>query len=167
MTSQQPVRATPESSTEFDRIEDALAGGLNPEATFLRLQIEQWTLDEAPLAAALFNDIHRALYCEDRLRRGTLDVGDRRVRLSDLDAPTLAVANVRDDVAPPAAMRPFLEAIAATDERLIEYPGDAGVVLQLGVLLGRTAHAVVWPELVRWIGAHEAGVGAPALASGR
>jgi polyhydroxyalkanoate synthase len=39
--------------------------------------------------------------------------------------------------------------------RLIEYPGEIGVGLQhLGVLIGRQAHARVWPEIISWLKAH-------------
>jgi polyhydroxyalkanoate synthase len=36
--------------------------------------------------------------------------------------------------------------------RLIEYPGEIGVGLQhLAILVGRQAHATVWPEVISWL----------------
>jgi poly[(R)-3-hydroxyalkanoate] polymerase subunit PhaC len=36
--------------------------------------------------------------------------------------------------------------------RIIEYPGEVGVCLQhLGILVGRQAHAAVWPEIISWL----------------
>src|SRR6516162_6393036 len=41
------------------------------------------------------------------------------------------------------------------DTRLIEYPGETGVGLQhLAILVGRHAHAAVWPEVISWLYAH-------------
>jgi polyhydroxyalkanoate synthase len=41
------------------------------------------------------------------------------------------------------------------DVRIVEYPGEVGVCLQhLGILIGRKAHAQVWPEIIFWIEAH-------------
>ena len=42
--------------------------------------------------------------------------------------------------------------MATTDVRIIEYPGETGVCLQhLGFLIGRKAHAELWPEIMSWI----------------
>jgi polyhydroxyalkanoate synthase len=43
-----------------------------------------------------------------------------------------------------------------TDARIIKYPGETGVGLQhLGVLVGRQAHARVWPEIIAWLKGHK------------
>jgi polyhydroxyalkanoate synthase len=42
----------------------------------------------------------------------------------------------------------------AENVRIIEYPGESGVSLQhLGILVGRQAHADVWPEIIYWLNA--------------
>jgi len=47
---------------------------------------------------------------------------------------------------------PFVEALGTSNARIIAYPGETGVALQhLGPLIGREAHALVWPEIVSWI----------------
>jgi polyhydroxyalkanoate synthase len=47
---------------------------------------------------------------------------------------------------------PFVEALGTSNARIIAYPGETGVALQhLGPLIGRAAHALVWPEIVSWI----------------
>jgi hypothetical protein len=39
--------------------------------------------------------------------------------------------------------------------RIIEYKGEIGVGLQhLGILVGRQAHARVWPEIIAWLKGH-------------
>jgi polyhydroxyalkanoate synthase len=66
--------------------------------------------------------------------------------------PTLAVVNMADDVAPPATVRPFADAMEPDKARVIEYPGEVGVSLQhLGILIGRKAHAHVWPQIMSWL----------------
>jgi len=58
-------------------------------------------------------------------------------------------------VAPLASLKPCFEAMPVMDVRIIEYPGEIGVGLQhLGVLIGRQAHAKVWPEIMAWIKKH-------------
>ena len=77
--------------------------------------------------------------------------------------PTLAVVNMADDVAPLASINPFIDAMPIKNARIIEYPGEVGVCLQhLGILVGRQAHAQVWPQIISWLRSHTGEVGAVA-----
>lgn len=139
----------------WSRLLDAAATTADRRASDLRRHIERWALDEVPLSGKLVQDIFVMLYLENRLCEETLEFGGRTVGPSSLRVQTLAIANANDDVAPPATVRPFAEAAKNADVRLIDYPGESGVVLQhLGVLVGRDAHARIWPEIVSWMKTH-------------
>ena len=72
-----------------------------------------------------------------------------------LSVPMLAVVNTADDVAPLASVKPFIEAMPTSDVRIIQFPGETGVGLQhLGILVGRQAHAQLWPEIIIWLNSH-------------
>jgi len=72
-----------------------------------------------------------------------------------LSVPTLTVVNMADDVAPLTSVKPFVDAMAEKNARIIEYPGEVGVCLQhLGVLVGREARAQVWRQIISWLGSH-------------
>jgi poly[(R)-3-hydroxyalkanoate] polymerase subunit PhaC len=76
----------------------------------------------------------------------------------------LAVVNPADEVAPEESVAPFLDALPHRDVRLIIYPGEFGVGFQhLGILVGRKAHAEVWPEIVSWLENHPKPKGVGAL----
>jgi polyhydroxyalkanoate synthase len=136
----------------WSRLMDAAASAADPRATDLRRRIERWALDEFPLSGQLVREVFLHLYLENRLCQRTLAIGGRTVDPARIRLPTLAVANAIDDIAPPASMAPFLDAMAGAETRLIEYPGEAGVVLQhLGVLVGHHALTRVWPEITTWI----------------
>jgi polyhydroxyalkanoate synthase len=77
----------------------------------------------------------------------------QRLRCSSGKAPvTIAVVNTADEVAPSASIKPFTDAMLVENVRIIEYPGEVGVSLQhLGILLGRQAHAEVWPKIISWL----------------
>jgi len=53
----------------------------------------------------------------------------------------------------PAAVGAALHDIAPSRrQRLLRYHGDRGVSLQhVGVLVGTTAHRLIWPVILRWI----------------
>ena len=89
---------------------------------------------------------------ENRFCRGALTVDGRPVGPSDAAVPTLVVINSTDEVAPLSSVKPFLDQLPSAQTRVIQYPGEVGVVLQhLGILIGREAHAQVWPEIISWI----------------
>ncbi len=139
----------------WSRLLDAAASAADARAAELRLRIECWTLDEVPLSGKLFHDIFLRLYRENRLCRGRLAIRGRVIRPSRLRLPILAVANAKDEVAPPATVAPFLEAMPGAETGLIEYPGEPGVVLQhLGILVGHDAFEGIWPEILAWIKRH-------------
>jgi polyhydroxyalkanoate synthase len=121
----------------------------------IHARVERWALDEAALPGKLVHQIIEWLYRENRFCRGALKVHNTVVGPSTLSVPTVAVVNAADAIAPLASLKPFMDAVAAEKARVIEYPGEVGVCLQhLGVLIGRQAHAHVWPEIVSWLNSH-------------
>jgi polyhydroxyalkanoate synthase subunit PhaC len=131
---------------------DAALSATDPQAMDTHARVERWALDEVPLPGKLVHQIIEWLYRENRLCRGTLEVRGALVRPSDLTVPTLAVVNLADEVAPLASIKPFMDAIPAKPARIIEYRAELGVCLQhLGVLVGRQAYAVIWPEITSWL----------------
>ncbi len=139
----------------WDRLIDAAQNLADRRTMEIHARIERWALDEVALPGRLVRQIVEDLYRDDRLFRGTLTVGDAVVGPARLTAPTLAVVNTRDDVAPPAAIEPFIAALPARNGRIIHYAGEAGVGLQhLGILVGRGALAEVWPQIISWLRQH-------------
>ena len=135
----------------WSRMIDAATSLDDLEAIALHLRVARWAFDEAPLPGRLVNEILQWLYREDRLCKGTLPVRGRAVGARDLVAPTLAVVDAADELAPRATVTPFLEK-APADSRVLEYPGEPGVALQhLALLVGRRARAQLWPQIVAWL----------------
>jgi polyhydroxyalkanoate synthase len=139
----------------WSRLVDAAMSIGDARALDIHARIERWALDEAPLPGKLVHQIVKWLYRENRFCRGTLTVLNRTIGPSCLDLPTLAVVNMADEVAPLASIEPLLDAMPTTDVSVIKYAGEAGVALQhLGILVGREAHARVWPNILAWLAAH-------------
>ena len=136
----------------WSRLMDAAFSITDHHALDIHARVERWALDEIPLPGRLVYQIVEWLYRENRFCRGALKLGKTLVGPCDLSIPTLAVVNTADEVAPVASIKPFIDAMLAENVRIIEYPGEVGVSLQhLGILVGRQAHAEVWPEIVSWL----------------
>jgi polyhydroxyalkanoate synthase len=124
----------------------------NPDATALHMRVERWTHDEFPLPGRLFTEVVEWLYREDQFMRGTLRIGTRQIGPKDLRPPLLNVIDPRSAVTPPCSVLPFHEAAASQTKRVLRYEGDIGVSLQhVGVLVGASAHAKIWPEIFTWL----------------
>jgi len=136
----------------WSRLVDAALSLTDRHALEIHARIERWALDEVALPGKLVHQIVEWLYRENRLCRGALQIGDTLVGPSSLSAPTLAIVNMADEVAPLASLKPFTDAMPGKNARIIEYPGEAGVCLQhLGILVGREARAKVWPHIISWL----------------
>jgi polyhydroxyalkanoate synthase len=139
----------------WSRMRDAFLSVSDSAALEIHARVERWILDEVSLPGKLVHQILQWLYRENRFCRGNLQIHETLVGPSKLAVPTLAVVNLADEVAPLASLKPCFEAMPVTDVRIIEYPGEIGVGLQhIGVLIGRQAHAKVWPEIMAWIKKH-------------
>lgn len=140
----------------WSRFVDGYLSANDREAYDTHVRVERWALDEVPLSARLMREVLRELYCENRLCRETLVIEGRALGPSRLGAPTLAVVNTADALAPRASMAPFLDAASNAHVSLIEHPGEVGVGFQhLAILIGRRAHAETWPEILAWLRVHE------------
>jgi polyhydroxyalkanoate synthase subunit PhaC len=149
--SQLSALADPETFV-LSRLFDATFSSADPLAWDIHMRVERWALDEVPLSGKLVHEILQWLYRENRFCRGTLPVRERTVGPSDLRLQMLAVVNPVDEIAPPASVIPFIDAMPGQDVRVLEYPGEIGVGLQhLGILVGRRAYTHVWPEIISWL----------------
>lgn len=124
----------------------------DPQALATHMQVERWTHDEFALPGRLFGDIVESLYRRDELMQDQLEIGGRRIGPQDLRTPLLSVVDPRSKLIPPAAVLPFHEAAASPRKEVLHYAGDVGVNLQhVGVLVGRSAHARLWPAVFAWL----------------
>lgn len=135
-----------------ERWQDWLRSLPTAEARRTHMQVERWSLDEMPLARQLVEDLVRRLYHGDALLRGTLRVGNLTASARAIVAPLLVVGDRMCPVVPPASVLPFYERVASAEKRWLWYDGDVGVAIRhVGMLVGRNAHALLWPQIMEWI----------------
>ena len=145
---------------QWERMLDRSMSLFNPQAMATHMRVERWTHDEFPLPGQLFVDLVESLYRKDELMQGKLNVGSRRIGPKDLRTPLVSVADPRSKVIPPQSVLPFHDAAASPAKLLLEYGGDVGVNLQhVGVLVGHSAHARIWPAIFDWLEAQRAADG--------
>lgn len=151
LLSQLCALASPETFV-WSRFMDAALSIGDLEALKINGRVERWSLDELALPGRLIGEIFQWLYREDRFYRGTLRIEAKKLGPSSLRLPTLAVVNAADKIAPAASITPFIAAMPEKNKHLIGYSGEFGVGMQhLALLVGRKAHALIWPEIIAWL----------------
>jgi polyhydroxyalkanoate synthase len=79
--------------------------------------LELWNRDNVPIAGSFYRTLIEDLYRGDRLARGELEVGGRRVDLGAIGVPTLVISTEDDAICLPAQATALLEKIAPAAER--------------------------------------------------
>ncbi|NIA52124.1 alpha/beta fold hydrolase [Massilia sp. TW-1] len=137
---------------QWERWADRWLSLADPQALTTHMRVERWTHDEFPLPGRLFTEIVESLYRNDSFMQGRLVVGGRTIGPGDLRSPLLSVVDSRSKLIPPEALVPFHDATANPRKQVLHYEGDVGVNLQhVGVLVGRNAHARIWPQIFDWL----------------
>jgi polyhydroxyalkanoate synthase len=148
------VTASPESFVWW-RWRDRIASLADPEALRTHFLVERWTFDESAMPGGLFADLVE-LYHKDHFMRGTLDAGGRTAAARNVTSPVLAVVDPESDLVPPSSVMPFLDTLPIRNWTLLHYEGDTGIALRhVGVLVGRNAHRILWPDILAWVSTRE------------
>ena len=135
-----------------ERALDAALSVTDPVRLRTHLLVERWTLDELALPRRFVAELAVQCVREDRFVRGALEIRGRIAAPSNVDAPLVCVMDNGCPLVPPAAMLPFLDAVASRDKTVLAYEREVGVALQhVGPLVGRGAHARLWPRILDWI----------------
>jgi len=152
--SQLSALASPETFI-WSRLIDHAFSSLDIKAAEICLRVERWALDEVALPGLFVRQVVQWLYQEDQFCHGALRIRGRPAGPVAVTAPTLAVINTADMIAPRASVAPFLDRMPVGDVRLLEFTGEIGVGLQhVALLVGPRAQAEIWPAIVGWIGEH-------------
>ncbi len=157
LLTQMSALASPDTFV-WSRLTDAALSVADHTALETHARVERWALD-VPLPGKFVHQLIEWLYREDRFCRGQLRI-DKLIGPQSVSAPTLAIVNTADDIAPLEAVKPFVDSLATRDASIIEYPGEIGVGLQhLGPLIRRRARATIWPAIICWMDRRRQGGG--------
>lgn len=113
-------------------------------ANFIRM--EKWILDSPDQAGEAFRKFIKDLYQENKLIKGTLKIGDRRVDLNNITVPVLTIYGEEDHIVPEAATIPFNDYIGSEDKELVAYP-----VGHIGMYVSSKSQNMIAPKIAEWL----------------
>jgi len=112
--------------------------------TFVRM--ERWIFDSPDLAGAALREFVGWFYQENRLLRGTLQIGGRNVDLKSLRQPVLNIYGARDHLVPPASSAALEHLIGSSD-----YTGRELDLGHIGMYVSRRSQQQVPPLIAGWL----------------
>jgi polyhydroxyalkanoate synthase len=120
----------------------------NPEYVAGFAALNKWANEYLPFPGEFFRQWVRDFYQQNKLIKGELTVAGRRVDLGAIRCPVLAVGAREDNIAPPASVRPLIDAVSSHDKEYVELPGG-----HISLIAGRGASVHCWPKVASWLAA--------------
>jgi len=111
--------------------------------------MDTWARDQIPFAGACIAQTTRLLSRQNAFAKGTLRLGGRTVRVSDITCPFLNVIAEHDHLVPVGAAAPLTRGVGSKDVEELRL--SAGHV---GLFVGRSGQKVTLPKVADWIRRH-------------
>jgi polyhydroxyalkanoate synthase len=112
------------------------------------MRVERWIYDSPDQAGAAFREFVVWFYQQNRLVRGGLEIGGRRVDLRNLELPILNLIGARDHLVPPASSAALRGLVRSSDFTTLEL--DLG---HIGMYVSARAQRQVPPAIGDWLAA--------------
>jgi polyhydroxyalkanoate synthase subunit PhaC len=135
-----PFRLTQQKYLELAR------GPADPARIENFMRVEHWIFDSPDQAGTAFCEFVSWFYQENRLVRGGLEIGGRRVELRSLELPMLNLIGRKDHLVPPASSAALQRLVATKDFTSLEF--DLG---HIGMYVSERAQREVPPAITEWL----------------
>ncbi len=121
-------------------------------ANFLRM--EKWIFDSPDQAGAAWAEFVRNFYIENKLIRGEVEIGGRRVDLTRITMPVLNLYAEKDHLVPPASSLALQGTISSSDYTAVSFP-----VGHIGMYVSAKVQRILPPTIADWLTARMDGNG--------
>jgi polyhydroxyalkanoate synthase len=110
------------------------------------LRMEKWISESPDQAGECFRQFMKDLYQQNKLVKGELVVGGKKVNLKNLTSPLLNIYATEDHLVPPAATIPLNDLVGSTDKELYSFKGG-----HIGVFVGGKSQKELAPAVAAWL----------------
>ena len=118
----------------------------NPEYVAGYNALNKWANEYLPFPGEFFRQWVKDFYQQNKMIKGELMMGGRRVALESITCPVLAVGAKEDNIAPPACVKPLMDVVSSRDKEYVELPGG-----HISLIAGRGASVHCWPNVSAWL----------------
>ncbi len=127
--------------------QQALTNSLDDKDKLMNfLRMEKWISESPDQAGECFRQFMKDLYQGNKLIKGELEVGGKRVNLKNLTMPLLNIYATEDHLVPPAATIPLNDHVGSKDKELYSFKGG-----HIGVFVGGKSQKELAPAVTGWL----------------
>ena len=120
----------------------------NPRVVEAWHAMNTWVTDLIPMSGALYLQLIKELYRENRLSEGKMIIRGERVDLSRIHANLLNVIALADHISPPCQSESIMTKVGSQDQLLLKVKGG-----HIGMMAGSGALKRTWPQIDAWLAA--------------
>ena len=113
------------------------------------LRMEKWIFDSPDQTGEAFRKFLNELFKENKLVKGTLEIGGRRVDLKKIDMPLLNIFAEQDHLVPPSSSKPLGELVSSKDVTTRSFP-----VGHIGMYVSSKSQRDLAPLIAEWVTNH-------------
>jgi len=118
----------------------------NHEAVNNFLRMEKWIFDSPGQAGECFRQFIKDLYQENKLMKGTLQLGGRLVDVKNITMPLLNVFAQHDHLVPPSSTIVLNDHVNSDDKELYDFKGG-----HIGLFVSSKTQKEVGPAIATWL----------------
>jgi polyhydroxyalkanoate synthase len=110
------------------------------------LRMEKWIADSPDQAGECFRQFMKELYQCNKLIKGKLSIGGKKVDLKNITMPLLNIYATEDHLVPPSATIPLNDHVGSKDKELYKFQGG-----HIGVFVGGKSQKELAPAVFNWL----------------
>jgi poly[(R)-3-hydroxyalkanoate] polymerase subunit PhaC len=118
----------------------------NEEKLLNFLRMEEWIFDSPDQAGETYRQFMKDFYQGNKLIKGEVKIGNKRVDLRKIDIPVLNVYAEQDHLVPPASSMALAQHVGTTDYTLRSFP-----VGHIGMYVSGKVQRDLPPTIVNWL----------------
>ncbi|GAB4306942.1 MAG: class III poly(R)-hydroxyalkanoic acid synthase subunit PhaC [Myxococcota bacterium] len=111
------------------------------------IRMEKWIFDSPDQAGEAWKKFMKDCYLENKLIKGEMEIGGRKVNLKNITVPVLNIYAEKDHLVPPASTIPFCKYIGSKDTDTFSLPTG-----HIGIFVGGKSQNVLVPHILQWLG---------------
>jgi polyhydroxyalkanoate synthase len=110
------------------------------------IRMEKWVFDSPAQAGATLSQFIKDMYQDNKLLKGELVLGGRKVDLKKITMPLLCACAEYDHLVPLSASRPLMDAVGSEDKMFLSFP-----VGHIGMYTSSKSQKLIVPQIVEWL----------------
>ena len=118
----------------------------DPEFLTNFLRMEKWIFDSPGQEGETLRQFINDLYKDNKLIKGELELGGKRVDLKNLTCPLFAICAEYDHLVPLSASKPLLDAVGSQDKTFTSFP-----VGHIGMYVSSRSQKEIAPQIGQWL----------------